>query len=390
MKKILLATSALVLSAAAANAQAVRIGGEGRMGILYESVSGGNAALNGSAWAQENRLQFNFTVTVQADHGLTFGAFTRARMNNGSTGVFSGSRVWVEANNFRLTFGNVDGAIRGAGTSHGYAGGCGVGYVGGHYCGDTAGLLGWGTLGLVPGYLSPEGAGQANQTHGFASTGGGPAARIRIDYSFGDTRVALSHDRNAATEFGIRSRFDAFTVALGYSNRVTYGAVIPDPAVPPFPQSYSGFVNDNTVIPPGIRPNLPAPRPGNIVALSGHYNGGTWGVGVLVVRVSPSNTAFATNISTTAHTNWSLSGNVELGGGNLYAYVGRTHLFGRNVGGPATTYLFPVDTAGISYGYGLGGGATLTAGIETGRIRNPVPAQAARYTSASVGVAFNF
>jgi hypothetical protein len=355
MKKILLATSALALSAAAANAQAVRIGGEGRMGILYESVSVGGVSTN--EWAQENRLQFNFTVTVQADHGLTFGAFTRARMNNGSTGVFSGSRVFVEANNFRLTFGNVDGAIRGAGTSHGYAGGCGVGYVGGHYCGDTAGLVGLGTLGLVPTLFTGTTTIQPNQTHNFVSTGGGPAARIRIDYSFGDTRIALSHDRNAATEFGIRTRFDAFTVALGYSNRASLGVTAVGA-----PTSITGLSL------------TPQQVPGSVLALSGHYNGGTWGVGLLGVRVS-----YDGALSPLSHTNYSLSGNVELGGGNLYAYVGRV--------GHASIPLLGLinfNTAGISYGYGLGGGATLTAGIER------ASGGGVTYTSASVGVAFNF
>jgi outer membrane protein OmpU len=323
MKKILLATSALVLSAAAANAQAVRIGGEGRMGIIYERVTLGGVTLFDD-WAQENRLQFNFSVTVQADHGLTFGAFTRARMNNGSTGVFSGSRVFVEANNFRLTFGNVDGAIRGAGTSHGYTGGCGVGYVGGHYCGDTAGLLG--------------------RTHAFASTGGGPTARIRIDYSFGDTRIALSHDRDGSTEFGIRSRFDAFTVALGYSNRANAGVGI-----------FS--------------------IPGSTLTVSGHYNGGTWGVGLLVARLKTFPAPLTTNLTT-----WSLSGNVELGGGNLYAYIGREPIFfGSSVA---------ANTFGISYGYGLGGGATLTAGLESSAVS--IGGISARSTIASVGVAFNF
>ena len=72
MKKILLASTALVLSAGLAHAQAVRITGEGRMGIMYTNAGGG-------VWAQENRLQFNFNVAVEADHGLTFGAWTRAR-----------------------------------------------------------------------------------------------------------------------------------------------------------------------------------------------------------------------------------------------------------------------------------------------------------------------
>ena len=330
MKKILLATSALALSAVAANAQAVRITGEGRMGVMYYSVTG-----TPGTWMQENRLQMNFNVSVEADHGLSFGAFTRVRITNGGsvpvvtglvnpvTGLpvvrnfsgFSGSRVWVEANGFRLTFGNIDGAFRGQGTSHGYLGGCSVGYEGGILCGDTVGLLA--------------------RTQGFDSTTGGPGARARIDYSFGDTRIAISADRNGSTELGVRSRFDAFTVALGYSNRASAGGL-----------------------------------PGNTVALSGHYNGGTWGVGVLVARLT--NGAGAGRTSTT---NWSLSGNVELGGGNLYAYVAR---IGRS------------DAVGISYGYGLGGGATLTAGIE--RISTPALGAVPRVveTGASIGVAFTF
>jgi hypothetical protein len=313
MKKILLATTALVISAAAANAQAVRIGGEGRMGIIYERLTVGAASASG--WMMENRLQFNFSVSVQADHGLSFGAFTRARMQMGGAGIggyptaqpamFSGSRVWVEANNLRLTFGNQDGAFRGAGASHGYLGGCGVGYVGGHYCGDSAGLLG--------------------RTQGFNSTGAAAGQMARLDYSFGDTRVALSHVRSGSTELGIRTTFDAFTVALGYSNRANAAGAA-----------------------------------GSTVALSGHYNGGTWGVGVIAARAK-------TGVASV--TNWSVSGNVEMGGGNLYGYVGRVNT---------------VRTAGLSYGYGLGGGATLTAGIEREWISG------ASATIASVGVAFNF
>ena len=326
MKKILLATTALVISAAAANAQAVRIGGEGRMGLIWErvAVTAGGVTASASDWLLENRLQFNFSVAVEADHGLSFGAFTRARMQMGGGGIggnaanqpapFSGSRVWVEANNLRLTFGNQDGAFRGAGVSHGYLGGCGVGYVGGHYCGDTAGLLG--------------------RTQGFNSTGAAIGELARLDYSFGDTRIALSHVRGGSTELGVRAGFDAFTVALGYSNRANAAGAV-----------------------------------GRTVALSGHYNGGTWGVGLLVAQ----NTN-GTGAARVRNNNWSLSGNVELGGGDLYGYVGRVNR---------------ANTAGISYGYGLGGGATLTAGLEYAR--SPLVAGArATSTIASVGVAFNF
>lgn len=326
MKKILLATTALVISAAAADAQAVRIGGQGRMGIMYNS---NGYAMWGSDWMQENRLQLNFSVAVQADHGLSFGAFSRVRITNGGTSGglsgFSGSRVWVEANNLRLTFGNQDGAFRGAGVSHGYLGGCYIGYEEGQQCGDSS-----------PGL---------NRTQGFASQGGGHPSRLRIDYSFGDTRVALSHDRAPVgglnhTEFGIRSTFDAFTVALGYGNRGALG-------------------NGTLVV-------------GRTVALSGHYNAGTWGAGLIVARLTN-----GSGVGSVSVTTWALSGNVELGGGNLTAYVGRTAGYVGGTGALTTTTL---RAYGLNYGYGLGGGATLTVGAE----------RVGTVTTGSVGVTFNF
>lgn len=294
MKNLLLASTALVLSAGLAHAQAVTITGEGRMGIQYD-----NAGFGGSNWRQEQRLTLNFNVSVQADHGLTFGAWTRARMQTGglgvaNQGVFSGSRVWVEANGLRLTFGNQDGAFRAAGASHGYLGGCGVGYEGGQQCGDSAGLLG--------------------VTQGQNSTGSDNEPMIGVRYTMGNTTVAVSHARGNATELGIRHRMDAFTVALGFTN---------------------GGAGASSW------------------ALSGHYNGGSWGVGAIVADVAGVNT------------NFSISANAQLGGGNLYGYIGR-------VGG-ANAY-------GLSYGYGLGGGATLTVGAE----------RVGAATTASVGVAFSF
>lgn len=310
MKKILLASTALVLSAGLAHAQAVTITGSGRMGIV-----GADTGL-GWNWSQEYRLDLNFNVSVEADHGLTFGAWTRARMEGGWQGVglvsgnargvggFSSARVWVESNGFRLTFGNQEGAIIQAGVAMGYGGGCGVGYIGGHLCGDSIAFLGGLQL-------------QNNR----AFTGGGalqPLAatgrhRTGLRYSFGSSTVAVTYDRDlGTTEFGARTTFDAFTVALGFSN---VGS--------------------------------------DIWALSGTYNGGSWGAGLLIADV----------VGTTQIT---LSGNVDLGGGNLYGYY---------------TDFGPVNAYGVSYGYSLGGGATLTAGYE---------ATNTNIDTLSVGVAFSF
>jgi hypothetical protein len=349
MKRLLLSTTLLVASAGFAQAQAVSIGGEGRMGIVYENIRLPGASFSG--WAQENRLVLTFDVTVTADHGLTFGGFSRVQIDNGSTGRFSGSSIYAEANGFRLSFGNLDGAIITAGVAGGYPG-CGVGYVGGHYCGDSAGLVGLFYIGLnnPPGF-PPNAVLQAAQAQEFDYTGGGSPALMRVDYSFGNTNLALSHERNGATELGVNTTFDAFTVALGYSNRASLSIATPD----------------------GIEGLQVS---GNVLTVSGRYDGGTWGLGLLAARMS-----YSGILSPFNHTNYALSGNVELGGGNLYAYVGRVHhagIFG----------LVPVNTAGISYSYGLGGGATLTAGVETAR--GTVGVTPLTFTSASVGVAFSF
>ncbi|MCB1389997.1 MAG: hypothetical protein KDK12_12785 [Rhodobacteraceae bacterium] len=288
MKKLLLATSALIASATIANAQAVTISGEGRMGIMVWD--------NGvaTAWTQENRLTLNFNVAIEADHGLSFGAWTSARTQSswwGSyTGTFSGSRVWVEASGVRLTFGNVDGAMATAGVSHGYLGGCGVGYEGGPICGDSVGLL---TI-----------------AHQEVNPGAGSPSMALVTYTSGDTVVAVSHQRGVSTEIGARTSFGAFTVAAGYTTLF------------------------------------------DVWTISGHYDGGAWGAGAIVAANSVA-------------TNWALSGNVQVLGGNLYGYVGR---------------VFTANAYGLSFGYDLGGGATLTAGAE--RVGN--------LTMGSLGVAFTF
>lgn len=286
MKKLLLATSALIASATIANAQAVTISGEGRMGVQFMHTAVWT-------WTQESRLTLNFNVAIEGDHGLSFGAWTRGRMWSAWPGTalaapFSPARVWVEANGIRLTFGNSDGALATAGTSHGWLGGCGVGYEGGQLCGDAAGL----------------------ETIAHQELDVPTAPQAMITYTSGDTIVAVSHQRGVSTEIGARTTFGAFTVAAGYTTMF------------------------------------------DVWTVSGHYDGGSWGAGAI----------YAQNNVNSA---WSISGNAQLMGGNLYGYVGRR---------------FSANVYGLSYGYDLGGGATLTAGAE--RVGN--------VTSGSVGVAFTF
>lgn len=281
MKKILLASTALILSGGMAAAQGLSIGGQGRMGIQYASGSPFVTAGGGTtSYRTEARLQLNFAATVQADHGLTFGAFSRARMQSTggtattqATGVFSGARVYAEASGFRLTFGNQDGAITTHGTAMGYLGGCGVGYEGGQQCGDSVGLLGAVTW--------------FNSTGGTGVNAGGQQT-IHASYTAGDFGGAISTERGRGVAIGARARFDAITVAAGYQHNRGGSA--------------------------------------RVATASAHYNGGDWGAGIIVARIAA---------GAPAVTNVSLSGNVALGGGNLYGYVGRvggTGAFGISYG----------------------------------------------------------
>lgn len=276
MKKILLAAVAVIASATIANAQAVTISGEGRMGIQGMDTGAWS-------WRQESRLTLDFNVAVEADHGLTFGAWTRARMETGGlgalsangygVGIFSSARVWVEANNFRLTFGNTDGALATAGTSHGWLGGCGIGYEGGQICGDSVGLD---TI-----------AQQEDATYSILANH--VTSRAMITYTMGDTVVAISHDRDISTEIGARTSFGAFTVAAGYTDIGT-----------------------------------------GVWTVSGHYDAGVWGGGLIVAGGMGA-------------TNWALSGSANLGGGSLYGYYGDVFgasayglSYGYDLGGGAT------------------------------------------------------
>lgn len=305
MKKILLASTALALSAGVANAQGLAVTGLGRMGIQYANW----APYGGNNTRIESRFQLDFTATVTADHGLSFGAYSRARMATAGAGIanaggLSGARVWAEANGLRLTFGNVDGAFAGLAVG-----------------GGTVGYTGMSFVGLA-------GIASNGDTQEFQSIGPAEAARVRVDYTMGSTRFALSYDThntwvlpNGNTlpvnqlEVAVQSTFNAFTVAAGISD--------------------DGLGNNEWF-------------------LGGRYNGGNWTVG-------------ATYYDTVAFGNWVVSGSVNVGGGTLNGYAG--DVYGEQV-------------YGVGYAYGLGGGARIAAGVE----RNNTLAR----TSAEVGVVFTF
>ncbi|WFE75592.1 porin [Roseinatronobacter sp. S2] len=115
MKKLLLASTALVMTAGAAAAQ-VNMSGSARMGIAYDNRAGDNSAGANSAKLQfTSRIRVNFTMSGETDSGLAFGASVRGdqfgNANSGGTAMANGS-VYIDGEFGRLTFGDVAGAAR--------------------------------------------------------------------------------------------------------------------------------------------------------------------------------------------------------------------------------------------------------------------------------------
>ena len=101
MKKVLFATSALVLSAGFATAE-VAVSGNGRMGMVYD----GNDAQFSS------RARVLFTLTGESDAGLSFGGAFRVDQENYSSEEFrsaargTAGAVWVSGTYGKLTMGD--------------------------------------------------------------------------------------------------------------------------------------------------------------------------------------------------------------------------------------------------------------------------------------------
>lgn len=103
MKKVLLATTALALSAGVAYAE-VSVSGNARMGLHYDK--------NASTTRIEKRMTIDMVGTTETSSGITFGAKLRIRSNEGAAGQgIAGARVYLQTSGFELAMGNIDGAI---------------------------------------------------------------------------------------------------------------------------------------------------------------------------------------------------------------------------------------------------------------------------------------
>lgn len=206
MKKVLFATTALVLSAGFASAE-VAVSGDGRMGVIYD---GADAQFS-------SRARVQFTLTGESDAGLSFGGAFRVDQETGpstSRSAANGSRgaVWISGTYGKLSMGDVSSASEEAiGDLHA------VGYTDTGFADDVEEID----------YLTGDGAdrGQGsnilyqytiNQISLYASATDGSST----DW-YADTYGNGASDENTDTAFALAAKYDAdnWWAALGYAKR---------------------------------------------------------------------------------------------------------------------------------------------------------------------------
>lgn len=203
MKKVLLASTALVLSAGVAAAD-VSVGGDGRMGIV--SINGADAAFT-------SRVRISFSASGETDGGLAFGGSIRADNSVGGAGGTAGS-VFVEGSFGKLSMGDVSGAPEAA-----------VGDLSG------VGLTGVGDLNELT-YLSNASRPAARWDYMMGDLGlhvsadnpgpaGDQAYGVAVTYSMGDISMGLGMEDNGAASHivaGVTAGFGDATVKVAYGD----------------------------------------------------------------------------------------------------------------------------------------------------------------------------
>ena len=168
MKNLLLASTALILSAGIAAAD-VRVGGDGRMGVTFTEGAHDEFAFT-------SRIRISFTASGETDGGLSFGGSVRADNASSATSGTAGN-VFISGAFGRLSMGDVSGAAEFiVGDLHG------VGLTG---LGDNNEML----------YMSNSSAGRS---------------AARYDYAMGDFRLALSADNPGTGS-------EVFSIGMGYA-----------------------------------------------------------------------------------------------------------------------------------------------------------------------------
>lgn len=222
MKKILLASSALMLTAGVASAAEISFSGNARFGLAYSedntvTNANGDTAATQSDTRIEQRVRFQVRGTAETDAGVEFSARIRAEAGESADNSISGAgfgaaEFSVSTGGFNLYIGNTSNVID---------------------AGDVVDLYGSG-VGLT--YILESNATLGAPADGFSS-GSDDETTIKVDYSVGDFTVAASYkndesiDAAAPTfadseefQIGLGYDFGNFSAGIAYSSTDTAGA----------------------------------------------------------------------------------------------------------------------------------------------------------------------
>jgi len=206
MKKVLFATTALVLTAGMAAAE-VKLSGTARAGLVYQEDRG-----PGIKDTQVNyRLRFNIDASKELDSGVTLGGRIRMQSTQNQSGggaSLASAYIYAQTSGFRVEVGNANTAFDSMATLYNSE----LGYVG-----TTQGSYNSVNGGDYASYSSgPYGSSQQNRVGIFASYEvGGLVARL--SYVTPD-QVSENLAEGTTEEFGVSVDYTtgAFSVGAGY------------------------------------------------------------------------------------------------------------------------------------------------------------------------------
>ncbi len=230
MKKVLLATTALVLTAGVASAE-VSLSGSAGMGLQYN----GGATTGTSKTTELSYVSLSFGGTVETDGGLTLSASTTMKINNNGAHFNDGTTVSVSGAFGSLSMGSVTAADRQGGLADIGFDGIGIDNVAEALDGPnthdarfdyTAGGLSFAVSAMVGGKGSYD---TDSATTGLQAATKGSSYAIGAKYSFGSSYVGVglaSDDLMAGapaiadgdtTSIYAGTSMDAFSVNAMYS-----------------------------------------------------------------------------------------------------------------------------------------------------------------------------
>jgi outer membrane protein OmpU len=202
MKKVLFATTALVLTAGMAMAE-VTISGSGRVGLTFnDSRDDFDPAANNTL--VEMRLRFNIDASKETDAGVTFGGRIRLQSDeNAENATLSSAYVYAEASGFRVEVGNSNTAFDSVALMYnseiGFVGNSQGDPQGSYYSFDSTGKNGFDDyIGIFASYsVGDLNARLSYVTEDQTVEGSDEEISVSFDYKVGQFTVALAAAQDA-------------------------------------------------------------------------------------------------------------------------------------------------------------------------------------------------